>query len=223
MRLYFRCKTSATNLLKATKYDRALAYIFAAAILCGLVILVARYFSLWLQAFFTGTGIGLVDLLLMSLRKANPSVIVPLQGYGGSIWPGATVEPGAIEAHYLAGGDVHRVTLALIAANRAGIALDWNTAAAIDLSGRDVMEAVRVSVNPKVINCPDPKEGQGDTLNGVAKDGIQLKVRVRVTVRTNLCSLLAVQRNLQWSPASDRVSSLQLAHATAISMPSVIP
>jgi uncharacterized protein YqfA (UPF0365 family) len=90
----------------------------------------------------------------------------------------------------LAGGDIHRVTLALIAADRAGICLDWTTAAAIDLAGRDVMEAVRVSVNPKVIDCPDPKDGGDGTLYGVAKDGIQLKVRVRVTVRTNLSQLV---------------------------------
>lgn len=83
-----------------------------------------------------------------------------------------------------------RVTFALIAAHRANIALDWGTACAIDLAGRDILEAVQVSVNPKVIDCPDPKSGRGTTLDGVAKDGIQLKVRVRVTVRTNLLQLI---------------------------------
>ncbi len=165
------------------------SYVIAAAILSGLAVLFARYSSLCLQAYFTGTRIGLLDLVLMSLRKANPRTIVQCKVM--AVQSGlATLATSAIEAHYLAGGDVHRVALALIAANRAGICLDWNTAAAMDLAGRDIMEAVRVSVIPKVIDCPDPKDGGGDTLYGVAKDGIQLKVRVRVTVRTNLSQLI---------------------------------
>jgi uncharacterized protein YqfA (UPF0365 family) len=163
--------------------------VIAAAILGLLAILFARYFSLWLQAYFTGTRISLLDLVLMSLRTVNPSAIVQCKVM--AVQSGlATLSTRAIEAQYLAGGDVQRVTLAVIAADRAGICLDWNTAAAIDLAGRDVMEAVRVSVNPKVINCPDPNDGGGDMLYGVAKDGIQLKVRVRVTVRTNLSQLV---------------------------------
>ena len=165
------------------------SYAIAAAILCGLAILVTRYGSLWLQAYFTGTRIGLFDLVLMSLRKVNPNVVVRCKVM--AIQSGlASVATDAIEAQYLAGGDVHRVTLALIAADRADIFLDWDTAAAIDLAGRDIVEAVRVSVNPKVIVCPDPNDGAGDTLCCVAKDGIQLKVRVRVTVRTNLSQLV---------------------------------
>ena len=100
------------------------------------------------------------------------------------------VSTDAMEAQYLAGGNVERVTSALIIANRAGIALNWDTAAAVDLAGRDVLEAVRLSVNPRVIMCPDPTAGGGDTVDGVAQDGIQLKVRVRVTVRTNLAELV---------------------------------
>ena len=165
------------------------SYITAAAILCGLAILVAGYLSLWLQAYLTGTRISLLDLVLMSLRKSNPKAIVQCKVM--AVQSGlATLSTSAIEAQYLAGGDVHRVTLALIAANRADISLDWDTAAAIDLAGRDILEAVRVSVNPKVIDCPNPKDGGGDTLYAVAKDGIQLKVRVRVTVRTNLSQLV---------------------------------
>lgn len=163
--------------------------ILAAVILGGLVVLFARYISLWLQAYFTGTHISLLDLVLMSLRNSNPRAIVHCKVM--AVQSGlADLSTSAIEAQYLAGGDIHRVTLALIAADRAGISLDWNTAAAIDLAGRDVMEAVRISVNPKVIDCPDPKDGGGDTLYGVAKDGIQLRVRVRVTVRTNLSQLV---------------------------------
>lgn len=166
-----------------------LSYLAAAVMLGGLALVIVPYFSLWLQAYFTGTRISLLDLVLMSWRKVDPKTIVHCKVM--AVQSGlASLSTSEIEAQYLAGGDVHRVTLALIAADRAGICLDWNTAAAIDLAGRDVMEAVRVSVNPKVINCPDPNEGRGDTLCGVAKDGIQLKVRVRVTVRTNLAQLV---------------------------------
>ncbi len=94
-----------------------------------------------------------------------------------------------LEAHYLAGGNVPNVIRALIAAHRANIDLDWVTAAAIDLAGRDVLEAVRTSVYPKVIDCPDPKKGLG-SLDAVAGDGIQLKARARVTVRTNIKQLI---------------------------------
>ncbi|MGD9856937.1 MAG: flotillin-like protein FloA [Planctomycetaceae bacterium] len=161
-----------------------------AAVACGGLLLVAsRYFSLWLQAYVTGTHIGLLNLMLMSLRKVDPKVIVQCKVM--AVQAGLTdFSTNAIEAQYLAGGNVQRVTLALIAAQRAGIALDWNTAAAIDLAGRDILEAVQVSVNPKVIYCPDPETGRGDTLDGVARDGIQLKVRVLVTVRTNLAQLV---------------------------------
>ena len=107
--------------------------VIAAAILCGLVILVASYFPLWLQAYFTGTRISLLDLVLMSLRKSNPRAIVQCKVM--AVQSGlAALSTSALEAHYLAGGDVHRVTFALIAADRAGICLDWNTAAAIDLA-----------------------------------------------------------------------------------------
>ncbi|MCA9126937.1 MAG: flotillin-like protein FloA [Planctomycetales bacterium] len=160
-----------------------------AAILCGFAFVSSGYFSLWLQAYFSGARISLFELVLMSMRKSNPSAIVQCKVM--AVQAGlAALSTSAIEAQYLAGGNIHRVTRALIAANRAGISLDWNSAAAIDLAGRDVMEAVRVSVDPKVIDCPDPKDGGGDTLYGVAKDGIQLRVRVRVTVRTNLSQLV---------------------------------
>src|SRR5262249_30755412 len=95
----------------------------------------------------------------------------------------------AMEAHFLAGGNLQRCIRALIAAHRARITLDWDTAAAIDLAGRDVLDAVRTSVDPQVIDCPDPRLGRS-TLDGVAKNGIQLKARARVTVRTNLSQLI---------------------------------
>ncbi len=95
-----------------------------------------------------------------------------------------------VEAHYLAGGNVMNVMQAIIAANRAGIDLDFDKAAAIDLAGRDVLDAVRTSVHPKVIDCPDPKRSGKTTLSAIARDGVELRVRTRVTVRTNLEQLI---------------------------------
>jgi uncharacterized protein YqfA (UPF0365 family) len=156
------------------------------AIIC---VVISRYFSLWLQAYLTGTRLSLLSLILMSLRKIDPAQIVRCRIMAVQAGLDA-VSTDAMEAQYLAGGNVERVTSALIIANRAGIALNWDTAAAVDLAGRDVLEAVRLSVNPRVILCPDPTAGGGDTVDGVAQDGIQLKVRVRVTVRTNLAELV---------------------------------
>jgi uncharacterized protein YqfA (UPF0365 family) len=163
--------------------------ILAAAVFGGLLLVISRYFSLWLQAYFTRTRIRLISLVLMSLRKVDPKVIVQCKIMAAQAEL-PDISTNELEAHYLAGGDVQRVTLALIAAKQADIDLDWNTAAAIDLAGRDAVEAVQISVNPKVINCPDPRDGYGRTLSAVAQDGIQLKIRVRVTVRTNLSQLV---------------------------------
>lgn len=163
--------------------------LIGAAACAGLLFVISRYFLLWLRAYVTGTRIGLLSLMLMSLRKVDPRVIVKckVMAVQAGLTTFATED---IEAQYLAGGNVERVTLALIAAHCARIDLDWNTAAAIDLAGRDILDAVRVSVNPKIIDCPDPDAGRGNTLMGVAQDGIQLKVRVRVTVRTNVEGLI---------------------------------
>jgi uncharacterized protein YqfA (UPF0365 family) len=95
-----------------------------------------------------------------------------------------------LEAHYLAGGNVPNVIRAIIAAHRADIDLDFDKATAIDLAGRDVVDAVQTSVNPKVIDCPDPKRSQRTTLSAIAKNGVELKVRARVTVRTNIEQLI---------------------------------
>jgi len=151
----------------------------------------ARYFSLWIQCKFTGAGIGLIDLVMMTLRKVNPTVIVrsKIMAVQARLTDAYPISTRALEAHYLAGGNVPRVIQALIAAHRARIKLDWQTAQAIDLAGRNVLEAVQTSVYPKVIDCPDPKKTQG-TLDAVARDGIQLRARARVTVRTNLEQLI---------------------------------
>jgi uncharacterized protein YqfA (UPF0365 family) len=151
----------------------------------------AQFASLWLQCKMTRAGISLYDLITMRLRRVNPAVIVrskimAVQAGVTKVYPFTT---SALEAHYLAGGNVPNVIRALIAAQRADIPLSWDTAQAIDLAGRDILEAVKTSVYPKVIDCPDPKRTAG-TLDAVAGDGIQLRARARVTVRTNIEQLI---------------------------------
>lgn len=149
----------------------------------------AAYFKLWLRAFVSRAKIGPFALLFMSLRKVNPTAIVDAKIM--AVQAGLReVTTERLEAHYLAGGNIRNVVRALIVTHRARISLDWNTAAAIDLAGRNVLEAVQTSVDPKVIDCPDPKSFGRSTLDGVAKNGIQLKARARVTVRTNLAQLV---------------------------------
>ena len=152
----------------------------------------ARYLRLWVQSVASGAGIGLFDLVAMSFKKVNPTVIVRSKimavqaGLGDST--GLTLQ--ALEAHYLAGGRVPLVVQAVRGANKAKITeLDFKRAAAIDLAGRNVREAVQTSVYPKVIDCPGKNSGR-ESLDAVAKNGIQLKVKARVTVRTNLYQLI---------------------------------
>lgn len=161
----------------------------AIMVLLVFAFLFLRYFKLWLRSFVTRAKIGPIQLVFMSLRKVNPHVIVDVRIMG--VQAGLTdVTPQGLEAHFLAGGNVRRVVQALIVSHRAKIELNWDTAAAIDLAGRNVLEAVQTSVNPKVIDCPDPSRGGRRTLDGVSRDGIQLKARARVTVRTNLAQLV---------------------------------
>ena len=150
-----------------------------------------RYFSLWIQCLMTDAQISLPNLVMMSIRKVNPSVIVrsKIMAVQAGLTDAYPITTRALEAHYLAGGNVLIVIRALVAAHRAGIEMDWQVAQAIDLAGRDVLEAVRTSVYPKVINCPDPKKTM-ETLVALAGDGVQLKVRARVTVRTNISRLI---------------------------------
>ncbi|MEM1061424.1 MAG: flotillin-like protein FloA [Planctomycetota bacterium] len=153
------------------------------------VVLFGRYFKLWLRAVVTRAKVGPFSLVTMSLRKVNPQVIVDAKIM--AVQSGLPdVSTGAYEAHYLAGGNIRNVVRALIAAQRADLDLNWETATAIDLAGRNVLEAVQTSVDPKVIDCPDARRHGRSTLDGVAKDGIQLKARARVTVRTNLRQLV---------------------------------
>lgn len=151
----------------------------------------AQFASLWLQCKMTGARISLLNLITMRFRKVNPTVIVRsmIMAVQAGLTRNYPIDRERLEAHYLAGGNVPNVIRALIAAQRAQIDLDWQTAQAIDLAGRDILEAVRTSVYPKVIDCPDPKRTAG-TLDAVAGDGIQLRARARVTVRTNIQQLV---------------------------------
>lgn len=148
-----------------------------------------RYFRLWIQSIAAGAGIGIFDLLAMTFRKVNPAVIVRSKIM--AVQAGLTgITTRMLEAHYLAGGKVPLVIRSIIAANKAKIMeLDFKLAAAIDLAGRNVLEAVQTSVYPKVIDCP-PRGSARESLDAVAKNGIQLKVKARVTVRANLMQLI---------------------------------
>jgi uncharacterized protein YqfA (UPF0365 family) len=163
--------------------------LIAVAVLIVLVILavVARFIKLWVQAYFARAGVTMFDLIGMTLRKVDPRVIVLSKIR--AVQAGLELTTRDMESHYLAGGRVPNVITALIAANRANIDLTWKTATAIDLAGRDILDAVQTSVNPKVIDCPNPASGRG-TIDAVAKDGIQVKAKARVTVRANIDRLV---------------------------------
>jgi uncharacterized protein YqfA (UPF0365 family) len=159
-------------------------------IIVGFVILfpVLYFLTTWVRAWASNARVTFMNLIAMKLRKIPPSLIVEalIRVKKGGL---EYVKTDALESHYLAGGDILSVVNALIAADKASIPLTFQQAAAIDLAGRDVFDAVRTSVNPKVIDCPDPAKGRL-TIDAVAKDGIQLKVKARVTVRANLDRLI---------------------------------
>jgi uncharacterized protein YqfA (UPF0365 family) len=163
-------------------------------LLLVLFVMAAKYFKIWLQAYMSNARVSIFSLIGMGLRQVNSRVIV--EGKIMAMQAGVGTDPTTgittrrLEAHYLAGGDVPRVINAIIAAQRADIDLDFDKAAAIDLAGRDVLDAVRTSVNPKVIDCPNPEKSDRAFLSAVAKNGVELKIRARVTVRTNLAQLI---------------------------------
>ena len=150
-------------------------------------VVIITFFRMWLRALLSGASVGLASLVGMSLRKVNASQIVDSRIM--AVKAGLNISTNELETHYLAGGNVVRVVQALIAANKANIPLTFQKATAIDLAGRDVLDAVQTSVRPKVIDCPDPSKG-APTVSGVAMDGIQLKAKARVTVRTNINTLV---------------------------------
>jgi uncharacterized protein YqfA (UPF0365 family) len=151
------------------------------------LLLLIKYGSLWLQARLSRAPVGFAELIGMTLRKVNTRTIVISRIMAARA--GVEISTSDLESHYLAGGRVPNVVRALIAADRANIDLTFKIATAIDLAGRDILEAVQTSVNPKVIDCPDPKKGK-DTIDAVAQDGIQLRAKARVTVRTNIKRLV---------------------------------
>jgi uncharacterized protein YqfA (UPF0365 family) len=153
-----------------------------------LLFLFLRYANLFVRSLLTKAGIGLFDMVAMSLRKVPPAQIVDARVMTVQARI-PDIDKRDMEAHLLAGGDINRVVKALIAADRAGIELDFRTASSIDLAGRDVLDAVRTSVTPKVIDCPNPQSGKTE-IAAVAADGIQVLAKARVTVRTNIARLV---------------------------------
>jgi len=165
-----------------------LIVLILALVVAGSFLLMAmRFIRLWFQAFVTGTPISLFNIIGMSMRKIPPRVIVNarINLFKAGI---KAVTVSDLETHYLAGGVISKVVGAMIAADKANIPLTWRQATAIDLAGRDILDAVRTSVNPKVIDCP--QKADGEWITDVAKNGIQLRCRARVTVRTNIQQLV---------------------------------
>ncbi len=161
--------------------------LFVLVILLIIFAILFQFMGLYIRARVSGAKVGLVDLFGMRLRKVNALAIVNARIQASRA--GIDVTTREMESHVLAGGDVQRVINAMIAASKAKIDLSWKTATAIDLAGRDILDAVQTSVNPKVIDVPSAAMGRA-SIDGVAQDGIQLKVKARVTVRTNIKSLV---------------------------------
>ncbi len=164
-------------------------YVVLGVIVVAIVLLmfIGSAFSLWWQSLLSKAPVDLIAIILMRFRKVPPGIIVNARITAKKA--GIDIQTDKLEAHYMAGGRVPRVISALIAANKANIPLSFDRACAIDLAGRDVLAAVQTSVNPKVIDVPSGEMGRA-TIDGIAGDGIQLKVKARVTVRTALDRLV---------------------------------
>ena len=184
--------------LFAADNGNVLQIVFIAATFIILIVAVivfailGKYLRLWIQSVSSSAGIGIFDLLGMTFRKIDPRVIVrsKIMAVQSGLGEETGITTKALEAHYMAGGKVPLVIRSIIAANKAKmIILDYKLATSIDLAGRDVLEAVQTSVYPKVIDCPARGSGK-DSLEAVAKNGVQLKVKARVTVRANLSQLV---------------------------------
>ena len=177
---------------------------------------IASFFGLWLQALFSKANVGIFQLLGMRLRKVNPRMIVEARIL--SVKAGVPVETDLLEAHYLSGGNVLRVVQAVIAANKANITLSFTESAAIDLAGRDVLEAVQMSVNPKVIET--------SKVSAVALNGIELLALAKITVRTNIRKLVggAGEKTVQARVGEGIVSSIGSAktHKEVLENPNMI-
>jgi uncharacterized protein YqfA (UPF0365 family) len=159
-------------------------------LIVGLIVFAvfANYFRLWVQSVTTGASIGILDIIGMTFRKVNPNVIVrsKIMAVQAGLGDESGITSRALQAHAMANGRVDLVVRAMVMAMKAKIIdLDFKTATAIDLAGRDVLDAVQTSVYPKVIDCPARGSGK-ESLEAYAKNGIMLKVKARVTVRTNI-------------------------------------
>lgn len=166
-----------------------MSFVTLLLVLCALLVIIFAFVFLYflkvyIRAMMSGARVSLGALIGMKLRRVSPDLIVDARIRLTKA--GLSIDTDPLEAHYLAGGDVINVVQALIAADKANIDLSFQRAAAIDLAGRDILDAVRTSVYPKVIDCPDPEKSPTGMLDAVAKDGIRLLVKGRVTVRMNI-------------------------------------
>ena len=195
------------------------------------------YGKLWFRGLVSGANIGILEVIAMSLRQVNPKVVIEskIQAVQAGLETKKSkdnnddpwlVSTNRLESLYLAGGKVHRVVDALVAAKSAGIMLNFDQAAAIDLAGRDVLEAVQTSVDPKVIDCPNPTKSGKTYLSAIAMDGVELKVRTRVTVRTNLDQLIggATEDTIMARGGESIISSIGSAetHSVVLENPDLI-
>ena len=195
------------------------------------------YGKLWFRGLVSGANIGILEVIAMSLRQVNPKVVIvsKIQAVQAGLETKKSkdnnddpwlISTNRLESLYLAGGKVHRVVDALVAAKSAGIMLNFDQAAAIDLAGRDVLEAVQTSVDPKVIDCPNPTKSGKTYLSAIAMDGVELKVRTRVTVRTNLDQLIggATEDTIMARVGESIISSIGSAetHSVVLENPDLI-
>ena len=208
-----------------------------AVMLLSALIFFMIYGKLWFRGLVSGANIGILEVIAMSLRQVNPKVVIEskIQAVQAGLETKKSkdnnddpwlVSTNRLESLYLAGGKVHRVVDALVAAKSAGIMLNFDQAAAIDLAGRDVLEAVQTSVDPKVIDCPNPTKSGKTYLSAIAMDGVELKVRTRVTVRTNLDQLIggATEDTIMARVGESIISSIGSAetHSVVLENPDLI-
>ena len=189
--------TAITFLAQMDSPDAMQILLWAVGIFFGVLGLILLLFilvngKLWFQAYMAGAGVGLLELVGMGFRQVPTHLIVEakIMANQSGIGKELGITTRRLEAHFLAGGNVPNVIRALIAAQRADLDLDFNRAAAIDLAGRDVLDAVRTSVYPRVIDCPASVQSRKMSLGAIARNGVELRVFARVTVRTNLKRLV---------------------------------
>lgn len=193
-------------------------------------VIVAKWGSLWFQAYMSGADVSMKSLIVMSFLRVEHRLIVNAKIMGRQaglrIDRDGGMSTDRVLAHHLSGGDVKNVVRAIIAAHRAGIDLEFDRAAAIDLAGRDVLLAVQTTVSPRVITCPQQETGGKRLIRAVAKNGVELLVGARVTVRTNLDQLIggATEETITARVGQGIVSAIGSAesHMDVLEMPSQI-